>query len=141
MFLLLFCYRSIRKIQRYGNPLCLNLTFSVSLQRRCDVTMLFKSINITKSGPEVVHCVEDLIGCVLYVKSEICVPRCSMGVRVMDTSWVSRRGSSSSRKSSSTPPSVQPPAPPFDSLNPEQPVDLYTSPSQTPPPISGDRTR
>ncbi|XP_056626875.1 rho GTPase-activating protein 44 isoform X1 [Triplophysa dalaica] len=64
----------------------------------------------------------------------------SMGVRVMDTSWVSRRGSSSSRKSSSTPPSVQPPAPPFDSLNPEQPVDLSTSPSQTPPPISGDRT-
>ncbi|XP_056626878.1 rho GTPase-activating protein 44 isoform X3 [Triplophysa dalaica] len=63
-----------------------------------------------------------------------------MGVRVMDTSWVSRRGSSSSRKSSSTPPSVQPPAPPFDSLNPEQPVDLSTSPSQTPPPISGDRT-
>ncbi|XP_073684730.1 rho GTPase-activating protein 44 [Garra rufa] len=64
----------------------------------------------------------------------------SMGVRVMDTSWVSRRGSSSSRKSSSTPPSVQPPAPPFDSLNPEQPVDFSTSPSQTPPPISADRT-
>ncbi|KAA0724846.1 Rho GTPase-activating protein 44 [Triplophysa tibetana] len=63
----------------------------------------------------------------------------SMGVRVMDTSWVSRRGSSSSRKSSSTPPSVLPPAPPFDSLNPEQPFDLSTSPSQTPPPISGDR--
>ncbi|XP_050980570.1 rho GTPase-activating protein 44 isoform X5 [Labeo rohita] len=64
----------------------------------------------------------------------------SMGVRVMDTSWVSRRGSSSSRKSSSTPPSVQPPAPPSDSLNPEQAADLSTSPSQTPPPISADRT-
>ncbi|XP_051770848.1 rho GTPase-activating protein 44 isoform X1 [Ctenopharyngodon idella] len=64
----------------------------------------------------------------------------SMGVRVMDTSWVSRRGSSSSRKSSSTPPSVQPPMPPSDSLNPEQVGDLSTSPSQTPPPISSDRT-
>ncbi|XP_077086940.1 rho GTPase-activating protein 44 isoform X6 [Siphateles boraxobius] len=59
-----------------------------------------------------------------------------MGVRVMDTSWVSRRGSSSSRKSSSTPPSVQPLS---DSLNPEQADDVSTSPSQTPPPISSDR--
>ncbi|XP_073775083.1 rho GTPase-activating protein 44 isoform X10 [Danio rerio] len=65
----------------------------------------------------------------------------SMGVRVMDTSWVSRRGSSSSRKSSSTPPSVHPPAPPYDSLNPDQSADFSTSPSQTPPPISCDRTR
>ncbi|XP_067285570.1 rho GTPase-activating protein 44 isoform X2 [Pseudorasbora parva] len=63
-----------------------------------------------------------------------------MGVRVMDTSWVSRRGSSSSRKSSSTPPSVHPPAPPFDALNPEQATDVSASPSQTPPPICGDRT-
>ncbi|XP_016341078.1 rho GTPase-activating protein 44-like [Sinocyclocheilus anshuiensis] len=62
----------------------------------------------------------------------------SMGVRVMDTSWVSRRGSSSSScKSSSTPPSLQPPS---DSLNPEQPADVSASPSQTPPPISADRT-
>ncbi|XP_052467990.1 rho GTPase-activating protein 44 isoform X1 [Carassius gibelio] len=62
----------------------------------------------------------------------------SMGVRVMDTSWVARRGSSSSsRKSSSTPPSLQPPS---DSLNPEQPTDVSASPSQTPPPITGDRT-
>ncbi|XP_052467992.1 rho GTPase-activating protein 44 isoform X3 [Carassius gibelio] len=61
-----------------------------------------------------------------------------MGVRVMDTSWVARRGSSSSsRKSSSTPPSLQPPS---DSLNPEQPTDVSASPSQTPPPITGDRT-
>ncbi|XP_056099363.1 rho GTPase-activating protein 44 [Rhinichthys klamathensis goyatoka] len=60
-----------------------------------------------------------------------------MGVRVMDTSWVSRRGSSSSRKSSSTPPSVQPLS---DSLYPEQADDVSASPSQTPPPISSDRT-
>lgn len=61
----------------------------------------------------------------------------SMGVRVMDTSWVSRRGSSSSRKSSSTPPSVHLLS---DSLNPEQTGELSTSPSQTPPPISADWT-
>uniref|UniRef100_A0A8C1ZYV1 Rho GTPase activating protein 44 n=1 Tax=Cyprinus carpio TaxID=7962 RepID=A0A8C1ZYV1_CYPCA len=62
-----------------------------------------------------------------------------MGVRVMDTSWVSRRGSSSSsRKSSSTPPSLQLPS---DSLSLEQMADDSASPSQTPPPISADRTR
>lgn len=35
-----------------------------------------------------------------------------MGVRVMDTSWVARRGSSAGRKASCAPPSMQPPAPP-----------------------------
>ncbi|XP_045065748.1 rho GTPase-activating protein 44-like isoform X3 [Coregonus clupeaformis] len=62
----------------------------------------------------------------------------SMGVRVMDTSWVSRRGSSSARKTSSTPPSVQPPLPPSDALIPEQ-GELSASPSPTPPPASSDR--
>uniref|UniRef100_A0A8C7XPI3 Rho GTPase-activating protein 44 n=1 Tax=Oryzias sinensis TaxID=183150 RepID=A0A8C7XPI3_9TELE len=62
-----------------------------------------------------------------------------MGVRVMDTSWVSRRGSSSSRKSSSTPPNVHPPTPPADAIIPEQPGDFYVSPSPTPPPTSSDR--
>uniref|UniRef100_A0A8C1QGF5 Rho GTPase activating protein 44 n=1 Tax=Cyprinus carpio TaxID=7962 RepID=A0A8C1QGF5_CYPCA len=63
----------------------------------------------------------------------------SMGVRVMDTSWVSRRGSSSSsRKSSSTPPSLQLPS---DSLSLEQMADDSASPSQTPPPISESNTR
>uniref|UniRef100_A0A8C4IHQ9 Rho GTPase-activating protein 44 n=1 Tax=Dicentrarchus labrax TaxID=13489 RepID=A0A8C4IHQ9_DICLA len=62
-----------------------------------------------------------------------------MGVRVMDTSWVSRRGSSSTRKSSSTPPSVHPPAPPTDALVPEQPGEFSASPSPTPPPTSSDR--
>ncbi|XP_054624222.1 rho GTPase-activating protein 44-like isoform X3 [Dunckerocampus dactyliophorus] len=63
----------------------------------------------------------------------------SMGVRVMDTSWVSRRGSSSSRKTSSTPPSVRAPTPPTDGQVPEQPGDPCGSPSPTPPPTSGDR--
>ncbi|KAM7370421.1 hypothetical protein PAMP_009973 [Pampus punctatissimus] len=62
-----------------------------------------------------------------------------MGVRVMDTSWVSRRGSSSTRKSSSTPPSVHPPTPPTDALIPEQPGEFSASPSPTPPPTSSDR--
>uniref|UniRef100_A0A665VWX3 Rho GTPase-activating protein 44 n=1 Tax=Echeneis naucrates TaxID=173247 RepID=A0A665VWX3_ECHNA len=62
-----------------------------------------------------------------------------MGVRVMDTSWVSRRGSSSTRKSSSTPPSVHPPVPPTDALIPEQPGEFSASPSPTPPPTSSDR--
>ncbi|KAG7235740.1 hypothetical protein INR49_002281 [Caranx melampygus] len=63
----------------------------------------------------------------------------SMGVRVMDTSWVSRRGSSSTRKSSSTPPSVHHPVPPSDALIPEQPGEYSASPSPTPPPTCSDR--
>ncbi|XP_033896776.3 rho GTPase-activating protein 44-like isoform X1 [Acipenser ruthenus] len=71
----------------------------------------------------------------------------SMGVRVMDTSWVSRRGSSLVRKTASTPLSVQPPAPPAElgsvsqCLLPEQPYDLSASPSPTPPPSSGGSDR
>ncbi|KAE8577235.1 hypothetical protein XENTR_v10004496 [Xenopus tropicalis] len=60
-----------------------------------------------------------------------------MGVRVMDTSWVARRGSSLVRKGPSTPPAMQPPAPPpLDSAatphspNPDLSVE---SPSPTPP--------
>ncbi|XP_051796998.1 rho GTPase-activating protein 44 isoform X4 [Acanthochromis polyacanthus] len=59
----------------------------------------------------------------------------SMGVRVMDTSWVSRKGSSTlARKASSTPPGMQGPGSPADTLIPEQPGELATSPSATPPP-------
>ncbi|XP_029997300.1 rho GTPase-activating protein 44-like isoform X2 [Sphaeramia orbicularis] len=59
----------------------------------------------------------------------------SMGVRVMDTSWVSRKGSSTlARKASSTPPGMQGSGSPADSLIPEQPGELTTSPSATPPP-------
>ncbi|XP_068769791.1 rho GTPase-activating protein 44 isoform X8 [Struthio camelus] len=61
-----------------------------------------------------------------------------MGVRVMDTSWVARRGTSAGRKASSTPPGVQPPAPPAElaaapqSPGPEQALDASATPS--PPP-------
>ncbi|XP_078257097.1 rho GTPase-activating protein 44-like isoform X8 [Rhinoraja longicauda] len=64
----------------------------------------------------------------------------SMGVRVMDTSWVARRGSSVVRQPSSAPPGTQPPPPPAEpaatsqSPIPEQPVESSTSPSPTPPP-------
>ncbi|XP_032442886.1 rho GTPase-activating protein 44 isoform X2 [Xiphophorus hellerii] len=57
-----------------------------------------------------------------------------MGVRVMDTSWVSRKGSSTlTRKTSSTPPGMQGPGSPADTLIPEQPGELATSPAATPP--------
>uniref|UniRef100_A0ACB8EK68 Rho GTPase-activating protein 44 n=1 Tax=Sphaerodactylus townsendi TaxID=933632 RepID=A0ACB8EK68_9SAUR len=62
----------------------------------------------------------------------------SMGVRVMDTSWVARRGTSIVRKASSTPPAMQPPAPPSDlaatpqSPIPEQSLDISATPSLTP---------
>uniref|UniRef100_A0A8D2ZGY9 Rho GTPase-activating protein 44 n=1 Tax=Scophthalmus maximus TaxID=52904 RepID=A0A8D2ZGY9_SCOMX len=58
----------------------------------------------------------------------------SMGVRVMDTSWVSRKGSSTLvRKTSSTPPGMQGPGSPADTLIPEQPGELTTSPSKLAP--------
>ncbi|XP_077939814.1 rho GTPase-activating protein 44 isoform X3 [Gasterosteus aculeatus] len=58
-----------------------------------------------------------------------------MGVRVMDTSWVSRKGSATLvRKTSSTPPGMQGPGSPADTLLPEQSGEFATSPSTTPPP-------
>ncbi|XP_016321172.1 rho GTPase-activating protein 44-like isoform X3 [Sinocyclocheilus anshuiensis] len=61
-----------------------------------------------------------------------------VGVRVMDTSWVKGKSSSTlGRKASSTPPSAQPPGSPADTLITEQPGELATSPIPTPPP--GDR--
>ncbi|XP_057202295.1 rho GTPase-activating protein 44 isoform X8 [Triplophysa rosa] len=62
----------------------------------------------------------------------------SVGVRVMDTSWVKTKGSSTlARKASSTPPSAQPPGSPADTLITEQYGELATSPTPTPP--LGDR--
>ncbi|XP_030818232.1 rho GTPase-activating protein 44 [Camarhynchus parvulus] len=64
----------------------------------------------------------------------------SMGVRVMDTSWVARRGTSAGRKAASAPPAAQPPAPPAElpptphSPIPEQSPEISATPS--PPPTS-----
>ncbi|XP_073653836.1 rho GTPase-activating protein 44 isoform X3 [Tursiops truncatus] len=61
-----------------------------------------------------------------------------MGVRVMDTSWVARRGSSAGRKASCAPPTMQPPAPsaelapPLPSPLPEQPPDGPAVPALSP---------
>lgn len=78
----------------------------------------------------------------------------SMGVRVMDTSWVARRGSSAGRKASCAPPPMQPPAPPAEpaaplpSPVPEQPPDgpASAAPSLSPSglglqPSAAERTR
>ncbi|XP_036445755.1 rho GTPase-activating protein 44 [Colossoma macropomum] len=59
----------------------------------------------------------------------------SMGVRVMDTSWVKGKSAATlARKASSTPPSAQPPGSPADTLICEQTGELATSPIPTPPP-------
>ena len=58
----------------------------------------------------------------------VSVSPASMGVRVMDTSWVARRGSSAGRKASCAPPAMQPPAPPAE-LAPPLPSPL---PEQSP---------
>ncbi|XP_060060432.1 rho GTPase-activating protein 44 isoform X2 [Erinaceus europaeus] len=62
-----------------------------------------------------------------------------MGVRVMDTSWVARRGSSAGRKTACAPPNMQPPAPPAElaaplssplpEQSPEGPAASMLSPS------------
>ncbi|XP_062874568.1 rho GTPase-activating protein 44 isoform X2 [Trichomycterus rosablanca] len=60
----------------------------------------------------------------------------SMGVRVMDTSWVKGKGASTlARKASSTPPSAQPPGSPADPFVSEQPGELNISPTPTTPPV------
>ncbi|XP_012863675.2 rho GTPase-activating protein 44 [Echinops telfairi] len=56
----------------------------------------------------------------------------SMGVRVMDTSWVARRGSSVGRMASCAPPSMQPPAPPAE-LAPPPPSPLSEQPPSDSP--------
>ncbi|XP_066877950.1 rho GTPase-activating protein 44 isoform X2 [Kogia breviceps] len=65
-----------------------------------------------------------------------------MGVRVMDTSWVARRGSSAGRKASCAPPTMQPPAPsaeltpPLPSPLAEQPPDGPAVPALSPSGLS-----
>ncbi|XP_051572505.1 rho GTPase-activating protein 44-like isoform X10 [Myxocyprinus asiaticus] len=60
----------------------------------------------------------------------------SVGVRVMDTSWVKGKGSSTlARKASSTPPGS-----PADTLITEQPGELAISPTPTPPPADRGST-
>ncbi|XP_030317706.1 rho GTPase-activating protein 44 [Calypte anna] len=66
-----------------------------------------------------------------------------MGVRVMDTSWVARRGTSAGRKTSSTLPSAQPPLPPSElpgaphSPIPEHSPDVISAAPSPPPTAFG----
>ncbi|NXQ35777.1 RHG44 protein, partial [Alaudala cheleensis] len=75
-----------------------------------------------------------------FCKKDGWVPPPGMGVRVMDTSWVARRGTSAGRKATSAPPAAQPPAPPAElpptphSPIPEQSPEISAAPS--PPPGS-----
>ncbi|XP_049491309.1 rho GTPase-activating protein 44 [Panthera uncia] len=55
-----------------------------------------------------------------------------MGVRVMDTSWVARRGSSAGRKASCAPPTMQPPAPPAELAAAPLPSPLLEQPPDGP---------
>ncbi|XP_061866865.1 rho GTPase-activating protein 44 [Colius striatus] len=70
----------------------------------------------------------------------------SMGVRVMDTSWVARRGTSGPRKAASAPPPALPPELPVTphSPIPEQSPDISATPSPPPPtfgfPPAAERT-
>ncbi|XP_068438931.1 rho GTPase-activating protein 44-like isoform X3 [Clinocottus analis] len=114
----------------YGSPVHSNHNANYSLMPSPDLEQMERRQNDQSRRP--LSVATDNMMLEFYKKD-------GMGVRVMDTTWVSRRGSSSSRKSSSTPPSVHPPAPPTDALVPEQPGDFSASPSPTPPPTNSDR--
>ncbi|XP_034503174.1 rho GTPase-activating protein 44 [Ailuropoda melanoleuca] len=60
----------------------------------------------------------------------------SMGVRVMDTSWVARRGSSAGRKASCAPPTMQPPAPPMEPGLPENSIPQQAHSERLFPPFT-----
>ncbi|XP_068438929.1 rho GTPase-activating protein 44-like isoform X1 [Clinocottus analis] len=120
----------------YGSPVHSNHNANYSLMPSPDLEQMERRQNDQSRRP--LSVATDNMMLEFYKKDGIRKIQ-SMGVRVMDTTWVSRRGSSSSRKSSSTPPSVHPPAPPTDALVPEQPGDFSASPSPTPPPTNSDR--
>ncbi|XP_029311841.1 rho GTPase-activating protein 44-like isoform X5 [Cottoperca gobio] len=121
----------------YGSPVHTNHNANYSLMPSPDMDQMERKQNDQSRRP--LSVATDNMMLEFYKKDGIRKIQ-SMGVRVMDTTWVSRRGSSSTRKSSSTPPSVHPPVPLTDALMPEQPAgDFSASPSPTPPPTNSDR--
>ncbi|XP_020505469.1 rho GTPase-activating protein 44 isoform X1 [Labrus bergylta] len=121
----------------YGSPVHTNHNANFSLMPSPDMDQVDRRQNDQSRRP--LSVATDNMMLEFYKKDGIRKIQ-SMGVRVMDTTWVSRRGSSSSsRKNSSTPPNVHPPTPPCDALIPEQPGEYAASPSPTPPPNSSDR--
>ncbi|XP_054898780.1 rho GTPase-activating protein 44-like isoform X3 [Poeciliopsis prolifica] len=120
----------------YGSPVHTNHNANYSLMPSPDMDQVDRRQNDQSRRP--LSVATDNMMLEFYKKDGIRKIQ-SMGVRVMDTSWVSRRGPSSARKTSSTPPNVHPSTPPADAPIPEQPGDFYVSPSPTPPPTSSDR--
>ncbi|XP_071062767.1 rho GTPase-activating protein 44-like isoform X3 [Pseudochaenichthys georgianus] len=121
----------------YGSPVHTNHNANYSLMPSPDLDQIERKQNDQSRRP--LSVATDNMMLEFYKKDGIRKIQ-SMGVRVMDTTWVARRGSSSSRKCSSTPPSVHPPVAPTDALTPEQPAgDFSASPSPTPPPTNSDR--
>ncbi|XP_034050650.1 rho GTPase-activating protein 44-like isoform X2 [Thalassophryne amazonica] len=114
----------------YGSPVHTNHNANYSLMPSPDMDQTDRKQNDQSRRP--LSVATDNMMLEFYKKD-------GMGVRVMDTTWVSRRGSSSTRKTSSTPPSVHPSAPPTDVLIPGQPGEFCDSPTPTPPPSSSDR--
>ncbi|XP_010768258.1 rho GTPase-activating protein 44-like isoform X2 [Notothenia coriiceps] len=121
----------------YGSPVHTNHNANYSLMPSPDMDQIERKQNDQSRRP--LSVATDNMMLEFYKKDGIRKIQ-SMGVRVMDTTWVARRGSSSSRKCSSTPPSVHLPVAPTDALTPEQPAgDFSASPSPTPPPTNSDR--
>ncbi|XP_043958458.1 rho GTPase-activating protein 44-like isoform X2 [Gambusia affinis] len=120
----------------YGSPVHTNHNANYSLMPSPDLDQVDRRQNDQNRRP--LSVATDNMMLEFYKKDGIRKIQ-SMGVRVMDTSWVSHRGPSSTRKTSSTPPNVHPSTPPADAPIPEQPGDFYASPSPTPPPTSSDR--
>ncbi|KAM4526538.1 rho GTPase-activating protein 44-like isoform 1-T1 [Fundulus diaphanus] len=120
----------------YGSPVHTNHNANYSLMPSPDMDQMAPRHNDQSRRP--LSVATDNMMLEFYKKDGIRKIQ-SMGVRVMDTSWVSHRGPPSTRKTSSTPPNVHPSTPPAEAPIPEQPGDFYASPSPTPPPTSSDR--
>uniref|UniRef100_A0A674MRS6 Rho GTPase-activating protein 44 n=1 Tax=Takifugu rubripes TaxID=31033 RepID=A0A674MRS6_TAKRU len=118
----------------YGSPVHTNHNANYSLVPSPDMDQVDRRQNDQSRRPLSVATDNMMLE---FYKKDGCVS--IMGVRVMDTTWVSRRGPST-RKCSSTPPSVHPFAPPIDAPIPEQPGEFSASPSLTPPPTSSERS-
>ncbi|XP_038139394.1 rho GTPase-activating protein 44-like isoform X4 [Cyprinodon tularosa] len=120
----------------YGSPVHTNHNANYSLMPSPDMDQMDRRQNDQSRRP--LSVATDNMMLEFYKKDGIRKIQ-SMGVRVMDTSWVSSRGPSATRKTSSTPPNVHPSTPPADAPIPEQPGDFFASPSPTPPPTNSDR--
>uniref|UniRef100_A0A3Q3EX90 Rho GTPase-activating protein 44 n=1 Tax=Labrus bergylta TaxID=56723 RepID=A0A3Q3EX90_9LABR len=120
----------------YGSPVHTNHNANFSLMPSPDMDQVDRRQNDQSRRPLSVATDNMMLE---FYKKDGYDPK-GMGVRVMDTTWVSRRGSSSSsRKNSSTPPNVHPPTPPCCRAPPCPPVStptntLFAHAEERPPP-------